>query len=123
VAICFDLDFPHYIRQVGMAQADLFLVPSSDWEAIKLVHHIPAAFRAVENGVPMVRATRWGLSAVVDPYGRVLAQLDSFVTSNQTLVAQVPLGGVRTLYARFGDWFAWLCVAGLLALCVWKPTA
>lgn len=119
-AICYDLDFPHFIRQVGMARADLFLVPASDWEAIKLLHHISAVFRAVENGVPMVRATRWGLSAAVDPYGRALAQLDPFIAPSQAMVAQVPLGGVPTLYGRFGDWFAWLCLAGILALSVWS---
>jgi apolipoprotein N-acyltransferase len=30
------------------------------------------------------------------------------------LTVQVPVGGVRTLYARTGDLFAWLCVAGLV---------
>jgi apolipoprotein N-acyltransferase len=121
-AICYDLDFPGFIRQVGTAQSDLLLVPSSDWEAIKLAHHISAVFRAVENGVPMVRATRWGLSAAVDAQGRVLAQVDPFISTNQAMVAQVAVGGVRTLYARFGDWFGWLCVAGLLALCAWRIT-
>lgn len=120
VAICYDLDFPGFVRQVGTAGADLLLVPASDWEAIKLSHHVSAVFRAVENGVAMVRATRWGLSAAVDPQGRVLALVDSFTTADQTLVAEVPVRGVRTLYARFGDWFAWLCVAGLLCLLAWS---
>lgn len=122
VAICYDLDFPSFLRQAGAAKADLLLVPASDWEAIKLLHHVSAAFRAIENGVTMVRATRWGLSAAVDPYGRVLAQLDPFVAPNQTMVAQVPVSSVRTIYAQFGDWFAWLCVAGFLALFAWRPS-
>ncbi|MFN0315904.1 MAG: apolipoprotein N-acyltransferase [Burkholderiales bacterium] len=120
-AICFDLDFPSFIRQVGTANADLLLVPASDWEAIKLAHHVSATFRAIENGVTLVRATRWGLSAAVDPYGRLLGQLDAFSAPNQNMVAQVPVSGARTIYARFGDWFAWLCVAGFLALLVWRP--
>jgi apolipoprotein N-acyltransferase len=123
VAICYDLDFPAYIRQAGAANADLLLVPSSDWEAIKLAHHICAVFRAIENGVPMVRATRWGLSAAVDAQGRVLAQLDPFAAANQALVAQVPAGHVRTVHARFGDWFGWLCVATDLALLLWSLAA
>ena len=119
-AICFDLDYPSYIRQVGASKADLLLVPASDWEAIKLLHHVAAVFRAVENGVPMVRATRWGLSAAVDPQGRVLAEVDAFIAGDHVMVAQVPVGSVSTLYARFGDWFAWLCVAALLVLFVWS---
>jgi apolipoprotein N-acyltransferase len=122
-AICFDLDYPQFIRQVGESAADLFLVPASDWEAIKLLHHVSAVFRAVENGVPMVRATRWGLSAAVDPLGRVLAEVDPFIPGDHVMVAQVPVGGVRTIYARFGDWFAWLCVAALLVLFVWSQTS
>jgi len=120
VAICFELDFPQFVRQVGAAQTDLFLVPASDWEAIKVLHHVSAVFRAVENGVSMVRATRWGLSAAVDPYGRVLAQVDPFVLGQQALVAQVPLNGVRTVFAAFGDWFGWLCLVGLIVLFTWS---
>lgn len=114
--ICFDLDFPAYIRQVGSAAAEVVLVPASDWEAIKWGHHAGAVLRAVENGATMIRATRWGLSSVVDPCGRELALLDPFVAPSQVFVAQVPLRGMRTLYTRFGDWFGWLSVAGVLAL-------
>jgi apolipoprotein N-acyltransferase len=120
VAICYDMDFPHFILQAGAAGADLLLVPASDWEAIKLAHHISAVFRAVENGVPLLRATRWGLSAVVDPYGRTLAQLDPFIAPSQAMVAHLPLCALRTIYARFSDWFAWLCVAALSALSAWR---
>jgi apolipoprotein N-acyltransferase len=119
-AICFDMDFPGFIRQAGEAHADLFLVPASDWETIKSLHHISAVYRAIENGVPMVRATRWGLSTAVDPFGRVLGLVDPFASGDPTMVAQVPVGSVRTLYARFGDWFAWMCMAGLLSIIAWR---
>ena len=118
VAICYDLDFPEFIRQVDAAHADLLLVPASDWREIKLPHHVSATFRAIENGVTMVRATRWGLSSAVDPQGHVVALLDPLVATNQSLVAQVAGGRVGTIYARFGDWSGWLCVAGFLAACI-----
>jgi hypothetical protein len=38
---------------------------------------------------------------------------DYFAASDGTMVVQVPIGGVPTLYARTGDLFAWLCVASL----------
>jgi apolipoprotein N-acyltransferase len=118
VAICFDMDFPHYIRQVGRAAADLLLVPASDWKEINRIHCVNAVFRAVENGTPMVRATRWGLSSAVDAYGRVLAELDPFVSPSQTMVAHVPVGHVATTYARLGDWFGGLCLVALAWLAV-----
>jgi len=40
--------------------------------------------------------------------------MDDFSTEDSVMVAQMPIkAGVRTLYARFGDLFAWACVAGL----------
>jgi len=115
-AICFDMDFPQFVRQTGQRGLDLLLVPASDWEAIKDLHHILASVRSVENGFAMVRAARWGVSAAVDAFGRTLARTDSFAADPDVTVAQVPLGSVATLYARLGDWFAWLCAAGLAAI-------
>ena len=114
-AICYDLDFPDLIQQVGRANADLFLVPASDWQTIGPLHFQIAVFRAIENGVAMVRATRWGLSGAVDAYGRTLAMMDHFTAQQRAMVAQVPMNGVGTIYARVGDLFAWLCVTGLIA--------
>ena len=75
-AICFDLDFPGLLRQAGLGRADLVLAPASDWPAIGRIHHAMASFRAVENGFSLVRAARWGVSGVVDPYGRTLSITD-----------------------------------------------
>ena len=42
-------------------------------------------------------------------------RMDDFVAAQKAMVAQLPTTGVATIYARIGDLFAWLCVAGLLA--------
>jgi apolipoprotein N-acyltransferase len=123
-AICFDADFPQFIRQAGLGSADLLIVPANDWRDIKDLHAQMAAFRAIENGVPLIRAAASGMSTAVDPWGRVLGVSDYFGPGDRTLVVQVPMGGVRTLYARTGDLFAWLCVAALaaaLAIAVVNP--
>ena len=52
-AICFDADFPEFIRQAGQGRADLLIVPANEWKDIKNVHVQMAAFRAIENGVPL----------------------------------------------------------------------
>jgi len=115
-AICYEMDFPQLIQQVGRAKADLLLTPASDWKTIKHLHFQMAVFRAVENGVSMVRATKSGLSGAVDAFGRTLAVTDHFSPGAQIMIVQVPLRHVSTIYARVGDLFAWLCVASLLIM-------
>jgi len=110
-AICFEADFPEFVRQIGRGHADLWIVSANDWEAIKRIHFEMAVFRAIENGSPMLRASS-GLSSAVDPWGRVLGVTDHF-SGTRTLVSQVPLGSVYTLYSYIGDLFAWLCIGGL----------
>jgi apolipoprotein N-acyltransferase len=112
-AICFDLDFPALVRQAGRGGADLFLGPSDDWRAEDPIHAHDAAFRAVEDGVSLVRPASGGLALAVDYEGRVLAASDYYTTDHQVMVADMPTRGVHTIYATIGDLFAWLCIAGL----------
>jgi apolipoprotein N-acyltransferase len=117
--ICYDMDFPPLLRRVGRARADILLVPASDGKDIVQLHHVQAVFRAIENGVSMLRAARWGLSSAVDPFGRTLASMDDSIAVQKAMVAQLPIAGVATIYSRIGDLFAWLCAAGLLGAIVW----
>jgi apolipoprotein N-acyltransferase len=110
-AICFDGDHPDLVRQAGRGGAELFVLPANDWPAVQRIHLEMAAFRAIENGTPMLRAASFGTSAVFDAYGRLLASADH-VAGAPVLVADVPVGHVPTLYPFVGDVFAWLCVAG-----------
>ncbi len=118
-AICYDMDFPDHIVQVGRADVDVLFAPSADWRAVGPTHSLMAEFRAIENGVSLVRPARWGVHSAVDPYGRTLAKMDEFTPEQLVMVAQVPVRGVRTVYSRIGDLFAWLCVAGLLGAIAW----
>lgn len=119
VAICYDLDFPWLIRQAGRQRADLLLVPASDWPEIGGLHHDAAVFRAVENGVAMVRTARWGISSMVDATGRAVALLDHRVKSSVLLIAEIPVGARPGWTARIGDGFAWACIAALAGLVSW----
>jgi len=113
-AICHDADFPEFIRQAAQGTADLLVVPVNEWKEVKTIHFQMHAFRAIETGLPVVRAAASGLSSAFDPWGRVLGVADYFAEGDRTLTVQLPVGGVRTLYARTGDLFAWLCVAGVV---------
>ena len=62
--------------------------------------------------MPLVRAANTGISAVIDPDGRVRWRSQLFEPVSH--VDEIAWPGVRTLYARLGDGFAWTC-AGVAA--------
>lgn len=121
--ICWDADFPANVRQVGQAGAGLLLIPANDWREIDPLHGQMAVFRAIENGVSILRQADKGLSLAADPYGRVLAASSHFADSDWLLTATVAGQSAPTLYARIGDAFAWLCVFGFAALGLWAVIA
>ena len=73
-------------------------------------HFQQARVRAIEEGLPLVRAANTGISAVVDPLGRVVASLPLGVEG--ILDAALPQPLAPTLYARLGDAPAGLMVLG-----------
>ena len=118
VAICYDGSFPEFIRQAGESAADMLILPVNDWKGIRVAHFQMHAFRAIETGVPIVRAAASGISGAFDPWGRVIGVTDYFAPGDRTLTVQIPIGGVRTIYTRIGDSLAWLSVAGLATVLV-----
>ena len=56
----------------------------------------------------MIRATNSGITAAVDPYGRIFRALPTDIRAAADLPYDFRTD--LTLYSRFGDWFAWLCV-------------
>jgi apolipoprotein N-acyltransferase len=117
--ICADTQFPVQVQQAGRMGADILFSPTLEVAALDpYIAHI-AAFRAIENGVTVVRQADNGLSVVIDPYGRILASVDHFQAGERLLVAQVPANAnVFTLYPVIGDLFAWLTVFALAVIMV-----
>ncbi len=70
--------------------------------------------RAAENRRWILRATNDGITAAIDPRGRVVERLVPF----EQTAALLPYDYERTQtpYTRYGDWFAWGCLAGGLGL-------
>ena len=82
------------------------------------MHAKMAAFRAIENGVTIVRQEDGGISAHNDPYGRFLTTAEH--KSGETMIfASLLVVGVSTLYPVIGDIFRQLSVLGLLGMAVW----
>ncbi len=114
--ICWDMDFPLTINQAGRNGTDILLAPALDWLAVSTTHAHMSVFRAIENGVALVRHADNGLSIATDPYGRVLASLDHFGADRRLMVVEVPTSGVTTIYSILGDWFGWIAGLGFLTI-------
>lgn len=88
--ICVDLDYGDLVRPVRRA-GGVLVAPSNDWPGgFDALHHRTAVWSAVMTGVPTVRATGQGISAVFDGAGRVLASRSS-ADGPVVLVADAPL--------------------------------
>jgi apolipoprotein N-acyltransferase len=123
--ICYEAIFPNEVRQFAVNGADLFINISNDgWfgrSAAPEQHLRMARVRAVENRRWLLRVTNNGFTVSVDPYGRIFRPLPPDVRAAVDLPYDFRTDG--TLYTRFGDWFAWLCVLVsviLLASTFWK---
>src|SRR6185503_458793 len=89
--------------------------PSRDWPGIESAHAAPVPYRASENGLAIVRATRGGRSLIVDPHGGIVAQADDD-GEDVVLVAEVPVPAQSgaTAYGRCGNWPAVLAAIVLV---------
>ncbi|HXY52178.1 MAG TPA: nitrilase-related carbon-nitrogen hydrolase [Terriglobales bacterium] len=116
IQICKDMDFPGLSRQYGSKGVGLLLVPAWDFTLDDWLHDRMAVMRGVEDGFTIVRAAKQGLLTVSDDRGRILAQQDAATVPFASLLATAPVRHNDTFYVRWGDWFAWLNIAGLVAL-------
>jgi apolipoprotein N-acyltransferase len=118
VFICYEAIFPDMVRGFIPRGAELLVNVTNDaWygrTSAPYQHFAMAVFRAVENERYLARAANTGITAVVDPHGRVLERTELFEPT--VLVRDVPLLTGTTFYARHGDLFAWSCLAAAAAL-------
>jgi len=112
VNICYEAIFPNLVRQSVKGGAVLIANMTNDgWymrTAAPYQHWAPNIFRAVENDRWLVRADNTGISGIIEPTGRV--QAASRIFEPCVIQGSVAPQSALTLYTRFGDLFAWLCV-------------
>ncbi len=123
VLICFEDMFPHYAREHAAEDVDFLVNLTNDgWFGESAAHWqqaAGAAFRAVENGRPLVRCANNGISCWIDRFGRmnnVYFENSRDVYQAGFKLIEVPVasrtsGARTTFYNRRGDWFGWSCVA------------
>ena len=109
--ICYESIFPNEVRQFVVNGADVLVNISNDgWygdSGAWSQHLQQTRMRAIENNRWLLSATNTGLTAVIDPWGRIAAEVPR--KERTALVAPYALISSTTFYTRHGDWFAWLC--------------
>lgn len=113
--VCYEAIFPEAASADGDRPGWLLNLTNDAWFGITpgpYQHFAQARVRAIEQGLPLVRAANSGISGVVDPMGRVLAALP--LGEEGLLDSTLPEAAPATLYARSGDLPFILTVIGLL---------
>ncbi|MER2520106.1 MAG: apolipoprotein N-acyltransferase [Bdellovibrionales bacterium] len=114
--ICYEVIFSGEVLNRDDRPALLVNVTNDGWyghTSGPYQHFAIARTRAVEEGLPLIRAANTGISGIVDPYGRVTARLGLGIEG--TLDADLPKALTAPPYAHRGDFGLWIGVIGLLA--------
>jgi apolipoprotein N-acyltransferase len=121
VNICYEDIFPGQVRMLMQGGRDkripeaMFNVTNDSWygDTIQPMEHLVlASFRSIEHRRPLVRSTNTGISAIVDPVGRIGHRTGQWTKAS--LAGRIPLMQGRTVYTVAGDWLGWVC--GIITL-------
>jgi apolipoprotein N-acyltransferase len=130
VLICWENLFPGLFRKMAAQDVDFMVsITYEDFtDDVTTANHQSLAmnaFRAIENGVTIVRAAGTGVSAIIEPTGRITHRVQDHngndVNVEGYLVRQIPLSSERTFYNRYGDGFVYVLLilfAGFVLLAI-----
>jgi apolipoprotein N-acyltransferase len=117
--ICYEAVFPHQMNSAEGRPRFLLHVTNDAWFGTRSgpqQHLVQARFRAIEQGLPLLRSANTGISATIDAHGRVLQSLP--LGTDGYIDTALPTRLERTLYARFGDDLALLALLFLLCAAI-----
>ena len=119
-AICYEIVYPNLVHGFVVSGSELLTTITNDaWfgrTSAPYQHFAQASMRAIESGRYLARAANTGISGLVDPYGRIVAQ--SRIFEPTVIVEQARFLTTTTLYTRFGDIFAYASAIITVALLV-----
>ncbi len=124
IPICYEDVMPYVARtftsgEDGKRAQFLLNISNDGWfgRGIQQPQHLAiSVFRAVENRVGIARAVNTGVSAIIDPDGRVRVRVDGdpntpWPGKSGYAVSRLKVDSRYTWYTQYGDWFAWTCAA------------
>jgi apolipoprotein N-acyltransferase len=118
--ICYESAFPQLVRRFAAAGATVFVNLSNDGyfgrTAAREQHLSLVRMRAAENRRWVLRSTNDGVTASIDPAGRVIQTFDSFKETAGRLGYR-PISDL-SFYSKYGDVFAWMCLALAIVLLI-----
>lgn len=120
--VCYDQDFPNWVRQFVNKGSDIITVITNDgwWgKSSGYIQHFEyARLRAIENHRYVVRSANNGISCVIANNGKVLKRTKYW--TRVAFLSEVPEMHYKTIYTRYGDWPGYLSTfivfAGILFL-------
>jgi len=113
--VCYEAIFPGEAVPEGERPGWLLNLTNDAWFGISTgpyQHFQQARVRAIEEGLPLIRAANSGISAVIDPVGRIIASLP--LGQDGLLDSALPKPARITIYARTGDLIFIIAVAAIL---------
>ena len=126
VMICFESHFSSLSREYVQNGADVLIEMTNDGylgdTPVLRQHLASSVFRAVETNRPVLRVTNVGITTYINESGQILDTANVYQEAGRVW-SIYKSDGEKTIYVRFGDWFAWLCLIvslGISFLCVWK---
>ncbi len=114
--ICYEAIFPGEAVPPGERPGWLLNLTNDAWFGISAgpyQHLQQARVLAIEEGLPLIRTANTGVSAVIDPLGRIVQSLP--LGRAGTLDSELPRPIAATIYARIGDLWLWLVIAAIFA--------
>lgn len=115
--ICYEIVYPDFVSRHSNGSNLLVTVSNDSWFGASvgpLQHLQMARFRALETGLPLMRGTNNGISAIIDHRGQIIAQTAQFIES--TLVGNLQPRSGNTLVTQTGHWPVLLACLLLLVL-------
>jgi apolipoprotein N-acyltransferase len=106
-SICYEIIFPGRVVDPATRPGMILNLTNDSWFGYSIgpfQHFAAARFRAVEEGIPVVRVAGGGISGTIDPYGRVVARLA--LERVGIVDSPLPAAGAATPFSRFGIWIA-----------------